>query len=54
MRGPAYGQDFWLGEVERLSLLLTQSLTPEDRVSYQTQLASAREHLAEFETKPTT
>ena len=54
MRGFAYGKDHWLLEVERLELLLTQSLTAEDRVSYQHQLASAREHLAEFEAKPTT
>jgi hypothetical protein len=48
MRGPSYTKEFFAQEVERLTLLLTQSLSAEDRVSYQSQLAAARKQLAEF------
>ena len=51
MRGVPYGVDFYRGEVERLELLLTQAVSAETRVSYQSQLASARQRLADLETK---
>ena len=47
MRGVAYTEQFYRSEVERLTLALTQSVTPENRVQLQTELASARQHLAE-------
>lgn len=51
MRGPTYTATFYRGEVERLTLLLTQSVSVEDRVQLQRELASAREHLKELESK---
>lgn len=51
MRSGAIHQnaEFFRLEVERLTLALTQAVSPETRVSYQAQLASAREHLADLE-----
>jgi hypothetical protein len=46
MRGVAYTAGFYKAEVERLTLALTQSVGPEQRVQLQKELASAREHLA--------
>ncbi len=51
MRGTPYGVEFYRGEVERLELLLTQAVNAETRVSYQSQLASARQRLVELEGK---
>lgn len=51
MRGPKYTKEYFAQEVERLTLLLTQWLDAENRVSYQNQLAAARKHLAELEGK---
>ncbi len=48
MRGISYTAEFYRGEVERLTLALTQSLSSEGRVQLQRELASAREHLAEL------
>ena len=49
MRGIKYTAQFYRSEVERLTLELTQSLSPEGRVQLQRELASAREHLADLE-----
>ena len=49
MRGPVYTATFFRSEIERLTLLLTQGISPEQRVQYQHELASARSHLAELE-----
>jgi hypothetical protein len=46
MRGVAYTPAFYRSEVERLTLALTQAVSPEGRVQLQKELASAREHLA--------
>jgi hypothetical protein len=51
MRGISYNADFYRAEAERLTLALTQSLSSEGRVQLQHELASAREHLAELESK---
>lgn len=52
MRGQTYNAAFYLGEIERLRLWLTdQGITPEQRAQYNRQLESAREHLAELEGK---
>lgn len=51
MRGLKYTAEFFKAEVERLTLALTQSISVEGRVQLQRELASAREHLAELQTK---
>ena len=48
MRGPVYTADFFKGEVERLTLALTQSVSAENRVQLQNERASARQHLDTF------
>ncbi len=51
MRGQPYNESFFKTEVERLQLLLTQSITPEARVQFQSELAAARQHLEDFQRK---
>lgn len=48
MRGKTYDADFYRGEVERLTLALTQSVSAEGRVQLQRELDSAKQHLAGF------
>ena len=48
MRGVAYSEQFYRSEVERLTLALTQSVSAENRVQLQNELASARQHLDSF------
>jgi hypothetical protein len=49
MRGPTYTAEFYKAEVERLTLYLTQPVSAEGRVQLQRELASSREHLADFD-----
>ena len=51
MRGPTYTVEFYRGEIERLTQLLTTTTNAEHRVQYQRELASARQHLIEFSEK---
>jgi len=51
MLGLKYNANYFRAEVERLTLLLTQAVGPENRVQLQRELASARQHLAELEGK---
>ena len=51
MIGLTYNANFFKSEVERLTLLLTQAVGPENRVQLQRELAAARAHLAESERK---
>lgn len=51
MRGPVYTADFFKGEVERLTLVLTQSITLETRVQYLKELAAAQSHLTDLTKK---
>jgi hypothetical protein len=53
MRGAPYTREFYEGEIERLTLRLTQPVSDTERVELQHQLASARQHLAEFITPRT-
>lgn len=45
---PAYSKEFYQNEITRLTALL-ETATDATRASYQKQLASAREHLADLE-----
>ena len=49
MIGFAYTKDFYRAEVERLTLLLTQSVSREIRAQLQNELTSARAHLIDIE-----
>ena len=44
-----YNADFYRAEIEHTTFLLTQSVTPEERVRLQHKLATARKYLADFE-----
>lgn len=46
---PIYSAEFFRGEIERLTLYMTQAISDEQRAQYQEQLKSAREHLADIE-----
>jgi len=48
--GLKYNANYFRAEVERLTLLLTQAVGPENRVQLQRELASARQHLADLQT----
>lgn len=52
MRGQPHTEQFWRQEIERLQLLLTQYVSATDRDSYNQQLASAKQHLAEIRNAP--
>ena len=50
MFGFKYTADFYRAEVERLTLLLTQSVSQTARAQMQNELNSARAHLTDLET----
>jgi hypothetical protein len=49
MLGMTHNTAFYRAEVERLTLLLTQSVSEEGRVQLERELASARAHLADLQ-----
>jgi len=51
MRSTVYNADFYRGEIERITIWLSQPITSQERNHLQRELKSAQEHLAEFEEK---